>query len=86
MDTNYHAHTWRCMHAAGTEREYVEAAIGHYRIFGFSDHTPQPYPGSYESNAKMHMDQVEDYVDTILDLKKEYKEDLEIHVGLKVEY
>ena len=28
MIANYHTHTWRCSHAAGSEREYVEQAIG----------------------------------------------------------
>ena len=27
MIANYHTHTWRCRHADGTEREYVETAI-----------------------------------------------------------
>ena len=60
MIANYHTHTWRCLHAAGTEREYVENAIkGGYKILGFSDHTPMPYPGGYVSNVKMRPDQLE---------------------------
>lgn len=87
MIANYHTHTWRCMHAAGTEREYVEAGIaGGLKILGFSDHTPQPYPEGYVSNTKMTMDQLEDYVDTVLKLKEEYKNDIEIHLGLETEY
>lgn len=43
MIANYHTHTWRCNHAVGTEREYVERAIeGGLKILGFSDHTPMP--------------------------------------------
>ena len=87
MIANYHTHTWRCMHASGTEREYVEKAIeGGLKILGFSDHTPMPYSGGYVSNVKMRPDQLEDYVDTILKLKDEYKDDIEIHIGLEVEY
>ena len=26
MKSNYHTHTWRCNHARGTEREYIETA------------------------------------------------------------
>ena len=82
MIANYHTHTWRCMHASGTEREYVEKAIeGGLKILGFSDHTPMPYSGGYVSNVKMRPDQLEDYVDTILKLKDEYKDDIEIHIG-----
>lgn len=86
MIANYHTHTWRCNHATGTEREYIENAIGHYRILGFSDHTPYPFPNGFEDHDKMRMDQLEDYVDTILGLKKEYRDDIEIHLGLEVEY
>ena len=40
MIANYHTHTWRCRHADGTEREYVERAIeGGLKILGFSDRT-----------------------------------------------
>ena len=87
MIANYHTHTWRCMHAVGTEREYVENAIeGGLKILGFSDHTPMPYAGGFVSPAKMRMDQLEEYVDVLLALKKEYEKDIEIHIGLEVEY
>lgn len=87
MIANYHTHTWRCMHASGIEREYVENAIaGGLRILGFSDHTPMPYEGGYISKSKMRLDQLEDYVNKVLDLKEEYKQDIEIRLGLEVEY
>jgi histidinol-phosphatase (PHP family) len=45
MKINYHTHTTRCHHAAGTEREYVEAAIANgIKVLGFADHTPYPFP------------------------------------------
>ena len=45
MTANYHTHTWRCLHASGTERQYVERAIeGGLAVLGFSDHAPMPYP------------------------------------------
>lgn len=38
---NYHTHTTRCMHAIGSEEEYILAAISAgYTELGFSDHTP----------------------------------------------
>ena len=73
MIANYHTHTWRCRHADGTEREYVERAIeGGLKILGFSDHSPYPFPDGYDSGMRMRLDQVEGYVDTVLALKKEY--------------
>ena len=86
MIANYHTHTWRCMHASGTEREYVEAAIkGGLSILGFSDHAPTPYE-DYKATFKMTMDQLEDYADTVLALKREYARDIEIRLGLEAEY
>lgn len=87
MIANYHTHTWRCRHAEGTEREYIESAVkGGLKVLGFSDHTPMPYPGGYVSEVKMDMGQLEGYVDTILGLKREYRKDIQIHLGLEVEY
>lgn len=83
---NYHTHTKRCMHAGGTDREYVEAAIeAGFKILGFSDHTPQAYT-DFVSRMRMTMSQLEDYVDSILSLKKEYQSDIRILLGLETEY
>ncbi|MBQ7371409.1 MAG: PHP domain-containing protein, partial [Blautia sp.] len=87
MIANYHTHTWRCKHASGTEREYVENAIaGGLKILGFSDHTPYPFPEGTDIRTRMELNQMDDYVDTVLALKKEYQKDIEIHLGLEVEY
>lgn len=87
MIANYHTHTWRCGHAAGSEREYVEQAIqAGIRILGFSDHTPCPFPGNYESYFRMGLDQAEDYFKTVSDLKREYAGEIEIQIGVEAEY
>lgn len=87
MFANYHSHTTRCNHAVGTQREYVERAIeGGYRIFGFSDHTPYPFDGGYRSTFRMLPGELEGYVRETLDLKAEYKNDIDIRLGLEVEY
>ena len=87
MFANYHMHTWRCKHATGTEREYVEESIkGGLKILGFSDHTPYPFPEGFDIRTRMELGQMEDYVTTVLDLKKEYQKDIEIHLGLEVEF
>ena len=87
MKENYHTHTKRCGHAWGTEREYVERAIeGGLEVLGFSDHTPYVFPNGFKSGIRMGMDELEGYVDTVLSLKKEYRGDIEIHLGLEVEY
>ena len=87
MNANYHTHTIRCHHASGTEREYVECAIrGGLKILGFSDHSPQFFPDGYYSDFRMRPEELENYVDTVNALKKEYADDIEIHLGLEAEY
>lgn len=87
MIANYHTHTWRCNHAYGIERQYIENAIREgLQILGFSDHTPYLFPEGYVAHEKMLPSQLEDYVDTVLRLRDEYRDDIEIHLGLEAEY
>ncbi len=86
MIANYHTHTWRCHHAYGKEKEYVENAIkGGLKILGFSDHTPVAFP-DYTGGVRMSPDQLEDYVNMVISLREEYRKDIEIHLGFEVEY
>ncbi|MBO7486106.1 MAG: histidinol-phosphatase [Spirochaetaceae bacterium] len=87
MLANYHTHTPRCKHAVGSEREYIERAIDcGFKILGFSDHTPQPYPKDYVSTIRMGMDEIEDYTSTLVALREEYKDKIKILIGYEVEY
>lgn len=87
MIANYHTHTYRCHHAGGTERKYVERAIeGGLKILGFSDHTPYPFPEGFTSGIRMSLADMDGYVKTVLALRDEYRDDIEIHLGLEVEY
>lgn len=88
MTANYHTHTKRCRHAVGTEREYIETAISRgLKVLGFADHTPQLFPcDDYYSNYRMYPEQAEDYFRTLDDLRREYRDDIEIKIGFEVEY
>ena len=87
MIANYHTHTPRCRHAMGSEREYVENAINAgLKVLGFSDHSPQIFPGGYYSTFLMYPEQLNDYVQTVLALLKEYAGLIEIPLGLELEY
>ena len=87
MISNYHAHTVRCNHAFGTEKEYVEAAIQRgLKIFGFSDHTPQYFPGDYYTHMRMRPYELLDYCAAVRKLQNEYRGQIEIPLGLEVEY
>lgn len=95
MIANYHTHTLRCGHASmEDEREYVEAAIkAGFSELGFADHTPMPLPIDVDPadcarfmGIRMTMSQTEDYVNKLLTLREEYKNDIRIHIGFEVEY
>ena len=87
MFCNYHAHTVRCHHAEGTEREYIERAIeGGIKKMGFSDHIPFVFPDGHESGYRVSVAQAEEYVAAINALKEEYKDRIELHVGFESEY
>ena len=87
MIANYHTHTVRCNHAVGTERQYVENAVAMgLRILGFSDHTPYIFPGEYYSHFRMKLNQLEDYVESVLALRKEFSGIIEIPLGLELEF
>lgn len=87
MIANYHSHTWRCNHAQGTEEEYVRCAIDRgLKILGFSDHAPYYYPGGYVSRIRMRPEQLKDYADTVLALQKTYQKQIDICLGLEIEY
>lgn len=87
MYANYHTHTWRCNHASGTEEEYVRQALKRgVRVLGFSDHSPYIFPEGYYSNFRMAMNQLDDYITTVRSLGEKYSGQLDMPVGLELEY
>lgn len=87
MIANYHTHTVRCRHAKGDEAAYVKNAIARgLEIFGFSDHTPQYFPGDYYSTMRMFPQELTGYCDTVNKLKQDYAGQLQIHLGVEAEY
>ena len=87
MIANYHTHTPLCRHAVGDGRSYIENAIRRgLKVFGFSDHTPQGFPGSYYSRMCMYPDQLPEYCTAVRNFQSEYAGQLEIPLGLEAEY
>ena len=83
LERNFHTHTARCGHAAGSDEQYVENAIrGGVKILGFSDHAPyhREDPGE-----RMNLSELNGYVQSITALKQKYADQIEIHLGLEVE-
>ena len=88
MISNYHTHTHRCGHAsAERERAYIEKAIElSMKELGFADHAPMPFDNGYRSGIRMLPEKIEDYVNTLLSLREEYKNDIKIRIGFEAEY
>ena len=89
MIANYHTHTIRCRHGHNNDpdRVFVETAIERgLKILGFSDHAPIPFKDGSVSNARMYFELLEDYVDSVRNLQKEYEKDIQILLGIELEY
>jgi histidinol-phosphatase (PHP family) len=86
---DFHTHHDRCGHARGSVRDYIEAAINKdLDIIGISDHSPyfasdddQPYP-----HITMARSTFPEYVAEILQLKKEYKDKIEVLLGVESDF
>lgn len=84
MKTNYHTHTQRCLHAQGTEHDYVEAAVkAGLKVLGFSDHGPFP---DHDFGLRMSYDELSGYLTAIEGLTREYHPDILLYKGLEIEY
>lgn len=87
MKTNYHTHTTRCQHAAGTDEAYVKAAVqAGFDVLGFADHAPWPFETGYVSGIRMTTDEWADYRDSVLSLRQRYQGVIDIRLGLESEY
>ena len=88
IDYNYHTHTYRCGHAFGTEREYIESALkAGITDMGFSDHAPWIDPNlGKEREYVVRYAEVENYISTVKALREEYRDRITLHVGFEAEH
>lgn len=89
MLIDYHTHHERCGHATGTLREYVEQAIIlNLDEIGLSDHMPVIHLAKDKilPGLAMELKDLERYVQEILDLKEEYKNDIKVKLGIEADY
>ncbi len=87
MLANYHTHTYRCHHANGEDKAYVENAIRNgMKVLGFSDHCPWVYPDDFVSHTRMSASQIDDYFTSLTKLRDEYQKEITIYIGFESEY
>lgn len=80
--SNYHSHCLFC-DGRSTPENFIRFAIAHkFRAYGFSSHSPLPF----ETNWNMSKDDMPEYLAEIERLKHKYKEQLEIYVGLEIDF
>ena len=85
---DYHMHTVRCGHAAGTMEEYVEAAIARgLGEIGFSEHVPMYWlpEEQRDPTAAMSMAELEEYVSDVVRIRERYPE-IPIRLGLEADF
>jgi len=79
LKTNYHSHSEFC-DGTGLLEEYVTSAIKkEFDIFGFSGHAPLPFKNDWTMSKKDLLP----YLIEAKRLKENYKNDIELKIGLK---
>ncbi|MCH5199230.1 MAG: histidinol-phosphatase [Oscillospiraceae bacterium] len=87
MIANYHTHTYRCSHASGEDREYIQNAVTMgLKTLGFSDHSPMIFHSDYYSEFRIKLKDTENYFSSISSLKEEFKDKIKILAGVEAEY
>ena len=85
LEYNYHTHTYRCGHANGKDKDYVISAIANgFKVLGFSDHVI--LKGYSQPGIRGNYSQLNNYIKSITKLKRQFEDQIEIHVGFECEY
>ena len=81
----FHVHTYRCGHAARIpDEEYIKkAAEMGYNAIWFTDHAPFPKDPFYDRMSYLGLFE---YTESLRNLKEKYKDTIDVHIGLEIEY
>lgn len=86
---DYHVHTFRCGHAGGATRDFVERAVelGLSEI-GITDHIPLYFlpPGERDPKLAMAEEQLDDYLAEVDALREEFAGRIAVRLGLEADY
>lgn len=86
---DYHVHTWRCGHAGGASRAFVEAAVAKgLAEIAFTDHVPLYFlpPEQRDPKLAMREDQFDEYVAEVGLLAREFEGRIAVRLGLEADY
>jgi histidinol-phosphatase (PHP family) len=82
LKTNYHSHSEFC-DGTGKLEDYVKSAINKgFDAFGFSGHAPLPFKNDWT----MPKSDLSTYLEETKRLKTVYKDDIDLKIGLEVDY
>lgn len=89
MKFDLHTHHERCGHALGTIRDYIEAGIRRgLQVIGISDHSP--YFASKldreQPSIAMAKSEFARYVEEVLKLKEEYRDRIDVLLGVESDF
>ena len=89
MKFDMHTHHYRCGHASGEIRDYIEAGLAKgLQVIGISDHSP--YFARAEDQAEpliaMAKSEFPRYISEVLKLKEEYKGKIEVLLGVESDF
>ncbi len=86
---DYHNHTSRCGHAAGSMEEYVERAIElGLAELGFSDHLHLYFLPAEQRDPSLAMreEELPEYVESVLRLRERYAGRIDLRLGLEADF
>ena len=82
FNSNFHSHCTFC-DGRNLPEDFVKAAIANrFRAYGFSSHSPLPF----ETCWNMSKTDMPDYLAEIKRLKNQYAGDIELYLGLEIDY
>ena len=86
---DYHVHTFRCGHAGGPSRDFVQKAVERgLAEIGMTDHLPLYFlpVADRDPGLAMREEQFDGYIDEVLELREEFRGRIAVRLGLEADY